>query len=121
MKKQMVMKKLCYYLFVVACLLLCSCNSNSTDTKIHKSVGGDENGSMVSEYTLQIIDSTDSASSTDGFEKQNESNEAIQPQLSLESNNIIVKLHTDEILQIGDRYHSNNLKYLMKYLRRNEK
>ena len=31
------------------------------------------------------------------------------------------KLHTDEILQIGDRYHSNNLKYLMKYLRRNEK
>lgn len=31
------------------------------------------------------------------------------------------KLHTDEILQIGDRYHSNNLKYLMKYLRRNAK
>ena len=31
------------------------------------------------------------------------------------------KLHADEILQIGDRYHINNLKYLMKYLRRNEK
>ena len=31
------------------------------------------------------------------------------------------KLRADEILQIGDRYHSNNLKYLMKYLRRNEK
>ena len=31
------------------------------------------------------------------------------------------KLCADEILQIGDRYHSNNLKYLMKYLRRNEK
>ncbi len=31
------------------------------------------------------------------------------------------KLHVDKILQIGDRYHSNNLKYLLKYLRRNEK
>ena len=31
------------------------------------------------------------------------------------------KLHANEILQIGDRYHSNNLKYLMKYLRRNKK
>ena len=29
------------------------------------------------------------------------------------------KLNTDGILQIGDRYRSNNLKYLMKYLRRN--
>ena len=29
------------------------------------------------------------------------------------------KLDTDGILQIGDKYHSNNLKYLMKYLRRN--
>ena len=28
------------------------------------------------------------------------------------------KLHVDEILQIGDKYHCNNLKYLMKYLRR---
>lgn len=31
------------------------------------------------------------------------------------------KLNVNEILQIGDKYHSNNLKYLMKYLRRNEK
>lgn len=31
------------------------------------------------------------------------------------------KLSFDEILQIGDKYHSNNIKYLMKYLRRNEK
>ena len=31
------------------------------------------------------------------------------------------KLRADEILQIGGRYHSNNLKYLMKYLRRNDK
>ncbi len=31
------------------------------------------------------------------------------------------KLNADEILQIGDKYHCNNLKYLMKYLRRNEK
>ena len=31
------------------------------------------------------------------------------------------KLHANGILQIGDRYHSNNLKYLMKYLRRNKK
>lgn len=29
------------------------------------------------------------------------------------------RLSTDSILQIGDRYRSNNLKYLMKYLRRN--
>ena len=29
------------------------------------------------------------------------------------------KLDTDGILQIGDKYHSNNLKYLMKHLRRN--
>ena len=29
------------------------------------------------------------------------------------------KLDYDGILQIGDKYHSNNLKYLMKYLRRN--
>ena len=29
------------------------------------------------------------------------------------------KLKADEILQIGDKYHCNNLKYLMKYLRRN--
>lgn len=29
------------------------------------------------------------------------------------------KLDVREILQIGERYHSNNLKYLMKYLRRN--
>ena len=28
------------------------------------------------------------------------------------------KLDLDSILQIGDKYHSNNLKYLMKYLRR---
>ena len=28
------------------------------------------------------------------------------------------KLDADGILQIGDKYHSNNLKYLMKYLRR---
>ena len=31
------------------------------------------------------------------------------------------KLDVREILQIGERYHSNNLKYLMKYLRRNGK
>lgn len=31
------------------------------------------------------------------------------------------KLDVHEILQIGERYHSNNLKYLMKYLRRNGK
>ena len=31
------------------------------------------------------------------------------------------KLNVDEILQIGDKYHCNNLKYLMKYLRRNDK
>ena len=31
------------------------------------------------------------------------------------------KLNADEILQIGDMYHCNNLKYLMKYLRRNDK
>ncbi|MBP5357197.1 MAG: hypothetical protein J6Y68_03510 [Clostridia bacterium] len=31
------------------------------------------------------------------------------------------KLNADEILQIGDKYHCNNLKYLMKYLRRNNK
>lgn len=31
------------------------------------------------------------------------------------------KLNADEILQIGDKYHCNNLKYLMKYLRRNTK
>ena len=31
------------------------------------------------------------------------------------------KLNADEILQIGDKYHCNNLKYLMKYLRRNDK
>ena len=31
------------------------------------------------------------------------------------------RLNVNEILKIGDRYHSNNLKYLMKYLRRNEK
>ena len=31
------------------------------------------------------------------------------------------KLNADEILQIGDQYHCNNLKYLMKYLRRNDK
>ena len=31
------------------------------------------------------------------------------------------KLDINEILQIGDKYHSNNLKYLMKYLRRNGK
>ena len=30
-----------------------------------------------------------------------------------------VKLDTEGILQICDKYHSNNLKYLMKYLRRN--
>ena len=30
------------------------------------------------------------------------------------------KLDADGILQVGGRYHSNNLKYLMKYLRRNE-
>ena len=29
------------------------------------------------------------------------------------------KLDADGILQIGNRYHSNNVKYLMKYLRRN--
>ena len=28
------------------------------------------------------------------------------------------KLDADDILQIGNRYHSNNVKYLMKYLRR---
>ena len=31
------------------------------------------------------------------------------------------KLNADEILQIWDKYHCNNLKYLMKYLRRNDK
>ena len=31
------------------------------------------------------------------------------------------KLDADCILQIGDKYHSNNLKYLMKYLRRSAK
>ena len=31
------------------------------------------------------------------------------------------KLNTDDILQIGDKYHCNNLKYLMKYLRRDAK
>lgn len=31
------------------------------------------------------------------------------------------KLVVDDILQIGDKYHCNNLKYLMKYLRRNIK
>ena len=31
------------------------------------------------------------------------------------------KLNADEILQVGDKYHCNNLKYLMKYLRRNDK
>ena len=31
------------------------------------------------------------------------------------------KLNFDDILQIGEKYHCNNLKYLMKYLRRNEK
>ena len=31
------------------------------------------------------------------------------------------KLNADVILQVGDKYHCNNLKYLMKYLRRNEK
>lgn len=30
-------------------------------------------------------------------------------------------LNFDDILQIGDKYHSNNLKYLMKYLRRKAK
>ncbi len=29
------------------------------------------------------------------------------------------KLIVDDIMQIGDKYHCNNLKYLMKYLRRN--
>ena len=31
------------------------------------------------------------------------------------------KLNTDDILQIGDKYHCSNLKYLMKYLRRDAK
>ncbi len=31
------------------------------------------------------------------------------------------KLNVSEILQIGGKYHSNNIKYLMKYLRKNEK
>ena len=31
------------------------------------------------------------------------------------------KLNFGDILQIGEKYHCNNLKYLMKYLRRNEK
>lgn len=31
------------------------------------------------------------------------------------------KLIVDDILQIGDKYHCNNLKYFMKYLRRNNK
>lgn len=31
------------------------------------------------------------------------------------------KLHFDEIVQIGDKYHCNNIKYFMKYLRRNDK
>ena len=31
------------------------------------------------------------------------------------------KLNVDEILSIGDKYHSNNLKYFMKYLIRNAK
>lgn len=30
------------------------------------------------------------------------------------------RLNFDDILQIGDKYHCNNLKYLMKYLRRNK-
>jgi hypothetical protein len=29
------------------------------------------------------------------------------------------KLDTDGIFQIGEKYRSNNMKYLMKYLRRN--
>ena len=29
------------------------------------------------------------------------------------------KLDIDDIMQIGDKYHSNNIKYLMKYMRRN--
>ena len=45
---------MCYYLFVVACLLLCSCNSNLTDTKIHKSVGGDENGSPAASSSIEF-------------------------------------------------------------------
>ena len=36
------MKKLYCLVFIVACLLLCSCNPNSTDTIIHESVGGDD-------------------------------------------------------------------------------
>ena len=32
-----------------------------------------------------------------------------------------VKLNVDDILQIGDEYHCNNIKYLMKYLRRSSK
>ena len=31
------------------------------------------------------------------------------------------KLDVDGFLQIGDKYHSNNIKYLMKYMRRNAK
>ncbi len=31
------------------------------------------------------------------------------------------KLDANGILQIGNKYHCNNLKYLMKYLRRNVK
>lgn len=31
------------------------------------------------------------------------------------------KLHSDEIVQIGDKYHCNNIKYFMKYLRRNDR
>ena len=38
------MKKLYHLIFIVACLFLCSCYSNSTDTIIHESVGGDEHG-----------------------------------------------------------------------------
>lgn len=31
------------------------------------------------------------------------------------------KLNIDDILTIGDKYHCNNIKYLMKYMRRNNK
>ena len=41
------MKKMYHLLFIVVCLLLCSCNPNSTHTKIHESVEGDLHGSSA--------------------------------------------------------------------------
>ena len=48
------MKKLYRLVFIVACLLLCSCNPNSTDTIIDKSVGGDEHGSPATSSSIEF-------------------------------------------------------------------